>query len=86
MKTILTTAMALLLLSGTAVMAQPDTQLRISQNDNRDRQDNNRQDRRDRKSADQKAADQKAADKKAARPEGRAAQGGREDRQGQANQ
>ena len=66
MKTILTTAMALLLLSGTAVLAQPDTQLRISQNDNRDWQNNNRQDRRDRNSADQKAADQKAADKKAA--------------------
>ena len=65
MKTILTTALALSLLSGTAVMAQPDTQLRISQNDNRDQQDNNRQDRRDRDSADKKAADQKAADKKA---------------------
>ena len=66
MNTILTTALALSLLSGTAVMAQPDTQLRISQNDNRDQQDNNRQDRRDRNSADKKAADQKAVDKKAA--------------------
>ena len=75
MKTILTTALALSLLSGTAVMAQPDTQLRISQNDNRDQQDNNRQDRRDRNSAerrprtrrrDKKAADLKAAQQKAA--------------------
>ena len=66
MKAILTTALALSLLGGTAVMAQPDTQLRISQNDNRDQQDNNRQDRRDRKAADKKAADQTSADKKAA--------------------
>ena len=66
MKAILTTALAVSLLSGTAAMAQPEMQFRVSQNDQRDRQDNNRQDRRDRKAADKKAADQTSVDKKAA--------------------
>lgn len=71
MKSILKTALALTLLSSTAVVAQPDTQFRISQNDNgqndnRDWQDNNRQDRRDRNAADKKAADQTSVDEKAA--------------------
>ena len=66
MKYILTSALALSLLSGTAVMAQPDTQLRMSQNNYGDQQDNSRQDRRDRRAADQKASDEATADQKAA--------------------
>jgi hypothetical protein len=41
MKHLLTTALALSLLSGTAVMAQPNTRDRNDQNDNRGDQKNN---------------------------------------------
>ena len=72
MKHIFTLALALSLLSSTAVLAQPDMQLRISQNDNRDRQDNNRQDnnrqeRRDRNAADQNRRQQDRNDPRDAR-------------------
>ena len=46
MKHLLTTALALSLLSGVAVMAQPNTRDRSDQNDNRDDQNNNDQNRK----------------------------------------
>jgi len=61
MTAILTTALAPSLLGGTAVMAQPSAQLRISQNDNRGQQDDNRQDSGNRKADDTKASDTKAS-------------------------
>lgn len=54
MKLVLSAALALSLLSGTAVAAQPDAHLRVSQNDNRDWQNNGRQDRRNQGANDQR--------------------------------
>lgn len=62
MKTILMTALALSLLTGSAVMAQPETPFRSNQNDNRDRQDNDRQNRQDQNRRDQNRQQQNRQD------------------------